>query len=194
VPIRRHSGANFAKEVPMPDAQIYRVGAAEVTRVQEYMLDNFTPEMLLPEWRPERQTAPDDISSAAMAPDGEHVLLSIHTWVVRDRGRTILIDTGAGNDKPRPYARYFDHLNAPYLERLAAIGVSPEKVDYVLLTHLHVDHVGWNTRLVDDRWTPTFPNARYVFSREEHRFFTEPRTTTSATGPASRCSSTASIR
>lgn len=158
----------------MRDAHIYRVGGAEVARVQECTLENFTVEMLLPEWRAEFQTAPDDIRSAAIAPDGEHVLLSIHTWVVRDQGRTILIDTGAGNDKPRPYARYFDHLNSPYLERLATIGVVPEEVDYVLLTHLHVDHVGWNTRLVAGSWTATFPNARYIFSRAEHSFFTDP--------------------
>ena len=61
----------------------------------------------------------------------------------------------------------FDHLQTPWLERLAEAGVLPEAVDYVLMTHLHSDHTGWNTRLVDGRWVPTFPNARYVMSRAE---------------------------
>jgi glyoxylase-like metal-dependent hydrolase (beta-lactamase superfamily II) len=59
----------------------------------------------------------------------------------------------------------------PYLERLAAIGVTPEQVDFVMCTHLHVDHVGWNTRLVEGRWSPTFPNAKYLFSAIEWQFW-----------------------
>jgi glyoxylase-like metal-dependent hydrolase (beta-lactamase superfamily II) len=60
------------------------------------------------------------------------------------------------------------------LERLKATGVTPEMVDYVILTHLHVDHVGWNTHLVDGRWEPTFPNAKYVFSKAEDRYYSDP--------------------
>jgi len=60
------------------------------------------------------------------------------------------------------------HLNNRYLERMAAVGVAPGDIDYVLCTHLHVDHVGWNTRLENGRWVPTFPNAKYVFSRREY--------------------------
>ncbi|WP_352971407.1 MBL fold metallo-hydrolase [Mesorhizobium sp. M1406] len=62
-----------------------------------------------------------------------------------------------------PHAPYFNHLNTPYLSRLTKFGVAPDEVDYVLHAHLHVDHVGWNTRLVDCRWQPTFPNARHLF-------------------------------
>jgi hypothetical protein len=65
----------------------------------------------------------------------EHILLSVHSWLIRESGRTILIDTGAGNGKKRPYAPYFDGLNNPFLERLRAVGVAPEDIDYVLLTH-----------------------------------------------------------
>jgi glyoxylase-like metal-dependent hydrolase (beta-lactamase superfamily II) len=67
----------------------------------------------------------------------EHVFLSVHVWLVRDRGRTILIDTGAGNNKARPYDPYFDHLHTPFLECLQTEGVAPEDVDLVLLTHRH---------------------------------------------------------
>jgi glyoxylase-like metal-dependent hydrolase (beta-lactamase superfamily II) len=93
--------------------------------------------------------------------------LSIHTWVVRHAGKTILIDTCNGNDKNRPGFELAHQLHLPYLERLAAVGVKPEEVDMVMCTHLHVDHCGWNTCLKDGKWVPTFPNARYLFSRQE---------------------------
>jgi len=89
---------------------------------------------------------------------------------VRFEGKVILIDTGAGNDKDRPTLKVLDHLHNPYLERLAAIGVQPEAVDYILLTHIHSDHVGWNTRRYGDRWLPTFPNATVICSDLEWRY------------------------
>ncbi|WP_460909338.1 MBL fold metallo-hydrolase [Paraburkholderia jirisanensis] len=104
----------------------------------------------------------------------ENFLLSIHTWVVRHEGRTILVDTASGNHKNRPFSALFHQLDTPYLARLEAAGVRPEEVDLVLLTHLHVDHVGWNTRLEEGRWVPTFPNARYVLPTAEREFFDTP--------------------
>ena len=88
--------------------------------------------------------------------------LSTHTYVLKCDGKVILIDSCNGNHKQRvvPFANMLD---TPYLERLAAKGVRPEDVDIVMCTHLHADHVGWNTRLEDGRWVPTFPNARYIF-------------------------------
>jgi glyoxylase-like metal-dependent hydrolase (beta-lactamase superfamily II) len=65
----------------------------------------------------------------------------------------------------------FDHLSLPYLADLAAAGVRPEEVDFVLCTHLHVDHAGWNTQLINGRWVPTFPNAKYIFARTEYEFW-----------------------
>jgi glyoxylase-like metal-dependent hydrolase (beta-lactamase superfamily II) len=101
------------------------------------------------------------------------LVLAFHTFVVRTPRRTILVDTCTGNDKPRPQKPRY-HLNRwPYLERLAALGVAPERVDLVVSTHLHVDHVGWNTRLVDGRWTPTFPRARYLLVRPEWEYWRE---------------------
>jgi glyoxylase-like metal-dependent hydrolase (beta-lactamase superfamily II) len=99
--------------------------------------------------------------------------MAFHTFVIRTRRRTILVDTCSGNDKPRPQKLRY-HMNRwPYLERLAAVGVSPESVDAVVCTHLHLDHVGWNTRLVDGRWVPTFPRARYLLVRAEWEFWRE---------------------
>lgn len=78
------------------------------------------------------------------------------------------------NATPTGISPQLNRLKLPYLERLKAIGVTPEMVDYVILTHLHVDHVGWNTHLVEGRWEPTFPNAKYVFSKAEDSFYSNP--------------------
>lgn len=104
-------------------------------------------------------------------PGGDRLILAFHSFLIRSGGRTILVDTCGGNDKPRPQKPRYHMANWPYLERLAATGVGPEQIDYVLCTHLHVDHVGWNTRLVDGRWVPTFPNAKYLFAREEWAYW-----------------------
>ncbi|MBZ9726295.1 MBL fold metallo-hydrolase [Mesorhizobium sp. CO1-1-11] len=152
---------------------IYTVGDARVACVVDCVLDSFTPQRLLPEWQDDDERLAGQMSGA-LTTDGRHVLLSIHSWVIWHEGKTIIVDTGAGNDKDRPYAPYFNHIKTPYLSRLAAVGVAPENVDYVLHTHLHVDHVGWNTMLVNGRWQPTFPKARHVFSRKEYAYFTDP--------------------
>lgn len=96
------------------------------------------------------------------------IALSMHSWLVRTPRSTILIDGCVGNGKHRPTRPAWDRLDLPYLDRLAALGVAPEAVDFVMCTHLHADHVGWNTRLLDGRWVPTFPNARYVIGRKDH--------------------------
>jgi glyoxylase-like metal-dependent hydrolase (beta-lactamase superfamily II) len=93
---------------------------------------------------------------------------SIHTWVLQTKTRTILIDTCSGNHKSRPEWERFDQLDTPFMSRLAEAGVEADAVDIVLLTHLDLDHVGWNTCLKDGAWAPTFPNARYLMSRVDH--------------------------
>ena len=99
-------------------------------------------------------------------------VLATHTFVVRTPRHLILVDTCTGNDKQRPKQKHRYHMNTyPYLERLAALGVTPEQVDYVLCTHLHVDHVGWNTMLLDGRWVPTFPRAKYLIARQEWTYW-----------------------
>jgi glyoxylase-like metal-dependent hydrolase (beta-lactamase superfamily II) len=99
---------------------------------------------------------------------GEIVHLSIHSLVLRVAGRVVLIDTCVGEDKPRPRrAPWNERAATSYLARLAAVGLRAEDVDVVFCTHLHADHVGWNTRLLNGRWVPTFPNARYLMGRAE---------------------------
>ena len=95
----------------------------------------------------------------------------IGTWVVMTPTSTILVDTGVGNGKRRAGAPLWHMRQGAYLEDLAAAGVTPDRVDYVVCTHLHVDHVGWNTRLVEGKWRPTFANARYVIAGSEWEFW-----------------------
>lgn len=151
------------------------IGAVRVTRVHETVLvedarswfPDFDAEALAPHlpWLAPRHYDP---------PTGR-ILMPVQSWVLRDGRRTILVDTCCGNHKDRLGIPGMHGLDTPYLERLAAAGVRPEAVDFVLCTHLHLDHVGWNTRLADGRWVPTFPNARYVFSRAEFDKLADPR-------------------
>ncbi len=104
-------------------------------------------------------------------PASNKIILNIQSYILRTPRHTILVDTCVGNDKPRPGRPMFDRLSLPYLADLAAAGVRPEEVDFVLCTHLHVDHAGWNTQLINGRWVPTFPNAKYIFARTEYEFW-----------------------
>ncbi|HVZ17154.1 MAG TPA: MBL fold metallo-hydrolase [Terriglobales bacterium] len=104
-------------------------------------------------------------------PGTNKLILSLHTYLIRTGRHTILLDTCCGNGKERGGAYPFHMLDTPYLDRLAALGVKPEEVDFVMCTHLHADHIGWNTHRLDGRWVPTFPNARYIISREEHAYW-----------------------
>ena len=94
--------------------------------------------------------------------------MSIHSLVVETPTRRIVVDTGLGNDKEGRGVPTWNNRKGPYLETMSASGFPPESIDTVLCTHLHVDHVGWNTRLADGKWVPTFPNARYLFGRTEY--------------------------
>lgn len=149
----------------------YHVGKLTVTKVWELDLDDFAATQLLPDIQQETlANDPAALDSRTYNPANRKVKLSVHSWLVRDGTRTILIDAGSGNDKDRPKLKALDHLHTPYLTRLMATGVSPEEIDYVLLTHLHADHVGWNTQFRDGRWVPTFPSATVVCSRLEWRY------------------------
>ena len=100
--------------------------------------------------------------------------LCVQSYVVRTPHHTILIDSCVGNHKPRPSRPMWDMMASDrYEKNFRAAGLTFEDIDYVMCTHLHTDHVGWNTRLEDGRWVPTFPNARYVFADRELSFWSE---------------------
>jgi glyoxylase-like metal-dependent hydrolase (beta-lactamase superfamily II) len=151
----------------------YPLGQIVIQRIVESVCTAFDPLSFFPE------TTPDDwarhrtwMEPRALDPVSGNLVLPIQAFLVRTRRYTILIDTCVGHDKSRPQ-RLFWHMKKfdTFLPRLAAAGVRPEDVDYVMCTHLHSDHVGWNTQLRDGRWVPTFPNAKYIFARSEWEGF-----------------------
>lgn len=97
--------------------------------------------------------------------------MSIHSLVVETPSRRIVVDTGLGNDKEGRKIPVWNNRQGAFLDRLTAAGFPPESIDTVLCTHLHVDHVGWNTKLVGGKWVPTFANARYLFGRTEFEYW-----------------------
>ncbi len=145
-----------------------RIGEFTVSRVMEFQGPIFEPGFLFPDADPSVIEANEDwLIPSFIDPGTGRLVMSFHSYVVRTKRHTIVVDTCLGNDKHRPAREVWHMRNGSYLEDLSAMGVRPEDVDFVMCTHLHVDHVGWNTRLVDGRWVPTFPNARYIFARTE---------------------------
>lgn len=106
-------------------------------------------------------------------------IMSLHSFVVESEGLRILVDTCVGNDKSREVAPW-NMRSGPFLADLTAAGFAPESIDRVVCTHLHVDHVGWNTRLSGERWVPTFANARYLFGRAEYAHWSQEHDASSA--------------
>jgi glyoxylase-like metal-dependent hydrolase (beta-lactamase superfamily II) len=103
-------------------------------------------------------------------PASDRIYNTYQSFLLRLPGRTVLIDTCVGDNKVRP-PQFTTYPKKPWLDALAAEGLSFDDIDLVICTHLHVDHVGWNTRLVDGRWQPTFPKAKYVFGRVESEYW-----------------------
>lgn len=104
----------------------------------------------------------------ALEPGTGRVILAVQSYVVRTKHHTILIDTCVGCGKTSTFLdEWHMRSDRSWLDRLAAVGAPPEAIDFVMCTHLHSDHCGWNTQLVDGRWTPTFPNAKYLLSKRE---------------------------
>src|ERR1017187_1454841 len=147
----------------------YPLGEIVIQRILESICIGFDPLSFFPgstldDWARHRTW----MEPRALDPASGNLILTIQAFLVRTRHHTILIDTCVGNHKSRPL-RPFWHMQKlnTFLPRLAAAGVNPEDVDYVMCTHLHGDHVGWNTQLRDGRWVPTFPNAKYIFAQRE---------------------------
>lgn len=98
------------------------------------------------------------------------LIMSIHALIVETPSRKMIVDTCIGNDKQRQFPNW-TNLQLPFLEDLNNAGYDRHDIDTVMCTHLHVDHVGWNTMLVDGEWIPTFPNARYLMGRQEYEYW-----------------------
>jgi glyoxylase-like metal-dependent hydrolase (beta-lactamase superfamily II) len=144
--------------------QRWRIGAVRITRVVE--IEGPSPgTFLFAEATPERLLRYAWLRPHFVTEDGRSIG-AIHAFVIESEDRRIVVDTCIGNDKPRRIPNW-NLRQGRFLEDLAAAGFARARIDTVLCTHLHVDHVGWNTMLVEGRWQPTFPNARYLFGRRE---------------------------
>lgn len=145
----------------------WQVGQVKVTRVVEMQLPTpagskyFIPQATAEALRRSPWLYPHFVS------EDEVMQMSIHALLVEAPGLRLVVDTCVGNDKPRGLLRG-KALSTNFLEDLEAIGWTRERVDAVVCTHLHVDHVGWNTMRVDGQWVPTFPHARYLIGRREY--------------------------
>jgi glyoxylase-like metal-dependent hydrolase (beta-lactamase superfamily II) len=149
--------------------QVARIGSFEVHRVAEYEGPFLAPHEFFPDFDPEVVRANRDLLGPRLIdPASGKLIFSFHSFVIKTGHHTILIDSCLGNDKERPTRPQFHLMRSNYLGDLATAGVKPDEVDYVMCTHLHWDHVGWNTRLENGRWVPTFPKARYVMARREY--------------------------
>ena len=144
------------------------LGEAQICQIEESVQPSFVPQMLLPDCNAEALAAHMHWLAPLHFDVAEGKFrTSVRSYLVRTARHTVLIDTCGGNHKNRPYFPRFHQRQQPWLERLSAAGVAPEEVDFVMCTHLHADHVGWNTVLQDGRWRPTFPNAKYIMHRRE---------------------------
>jgi len=157
---------------PSAACRALTLGEVEVIRIIEYEGNTRAPEVMFAgvdaeAWIRNRSWLSPDYW------DTEANLLRtcVQTWALRSAGAVILIDTGVGTGKQRPALPAFHMLDSTYLAQLRDAGIEPGDVDVVVNTHLHADHVGWNTRAAGGEWVPTFPNARYLLPRADYEFW-----------------------
>lgn len=151
---------------------VFKIGRASITRVEEVYGPTYPATQIFPDLS-EKIVAEH---AHWIAPDHYEVStglikLSVHSWLLQIGRQKILIDACCGNQKDKPGRPFWHMMNTPYLDRLRAAGARPDEIDLVMCTHLHHDHVGWNTQLRDGTWVPTFPNARYVFSKPDFEYY-----------------------
>ena len=144
----------------------WKIGDVDVARIVEVNAHEDPFEMLVPGTTPESAKQHAWLFPNYATSDGR-MKISFQAFALRSGKDRIMIDTCIGNDRQREYP-IFTNLRTSFLEDLAAAGYAPETITKVLCTHLHFDHIGWNTKLVGGKWVPTFPKARYLFGRKEY--------------------------
>lgn len=145
----------------------WQIGDTKITKIKEIVYDEFPD--VIPAATPEVVGKVSWISP--FVTPGNVLTLSIHTLIVDTPGATVVVDTCIGNGRDRDPFEVMSQLSTTYLEDMKAAGYTPAGIDYVLCTHLHLDHVGWNTHQVDGKWVPTFPNAKYLMDQKELDLF-----------------------
>jgi glyoxylase-like metal-dependent hydrolase (beta-lactamase superfamily II) len=151
----------------MDRVQLGRASVARVVEFQFSLKTKFFHRTPASEWHDNADLLVPDFFN----PDTDEWHIAVQSWVVEVDGLTVVVDTGVGNDRDRPHTPALDHLSTGYLNALRSAGVDRNAVDVVVNTHIHSDHVGWNTMLLGDAWVPTFPNARYVLPAADYLHF-----------------------
>ena len=146
----------------------WQIGDVKITRIVEMEIAGGS-KFILPDATREASLAYDWMQPHFMDADG-NLIMSVHALIVDTGERRIVVDTCIGNDKERNMPNW-NNLQTSFLQDLADAGYPRESIDTVMCTHLHVDHVGWNTMLVDGKWVPTFPNARYLVAEKEWAYW-----------------------
>ena len=154
----------------------WRIGDVTVTKIVELETTGGS-RFILPEATAEA-TKPIAWLIPHFADENGRLKMSIHALLVEAPGKRIIVDTCLGNDKKDRRIPAWNDRTGPFLDELAAAGFPPATIDTVLCTHLHVDHVGWNTMWDGAKWVPTFPKARYLFGRVEYEHWSHQTTRT----------------
>lgn len=150
---------------------VLQLGDISVQRIVEHEIPVYHPSEFFDEATPEAiEPYREWLEPKALCPRTGLMVMPVQSYLVRTRHHTILIDTCVGCNKSYAEpAGWHQRSNKAWLDNLRLAGVNPADVDFVFCTHLHSDHCGWNTRRVDGRWVPTFPNAKYMFARDEYQ-------------------------
>jgi glyoxylase-like metal-dependent hydrolase (beta-lactamase superfamily II) len=146
----------------------WQVGRVKITRIIE--MDLPVPAVVIPQATPAALRKSPWLYPHFVSEDDSTLKLSVHALLVEAPGLKLVVDTCVGNDRPREITGG-EPLSTPFLQHLADTGWPRDAVDAVVCTHLHVDHVGWNTMLEDGKWVPTFPKARYLIGRHEYEYW-----------------------
>ncbi len=151
----------------------WKVGDVRITAVKEMAIPGRAT-WILPDATPENLLSVDWCQPHFVDPENGRAWMDVQALLVESQGQRIVIDTCVGNDKNLPpMKKWHKRQGGTFLADLAAAGFAPDSIDTALCTHLHVDHVGWNTRLEKGRWVPTFPNARHLWNRAEYEHWSK---------------------
>ena len=149
----------------------WKIGDVTIYKILDLMSSGPGARAILPDATAEEIVKLPWLVPNYAAPNGD-LKLTIHSWLVKTPRLNIVVDTGVGNGKlTRSRPHWVDRKGRDYLKRLEEAGCAAASVDLVICTHLHADHVGWNTSFDGGQWVPTFPNARYLFGSEEYRYW-----------------------
>ncbi|MEM7215758.1 MAG: MBL fold metallo-hydrolase [Pseudomonadota bacterium] len=148
-----------------------KIGDVEIWRILEINGPYLSPEELFPKDSAEAREKIGRYAPDQLCPKTGGLILPIQGFLLKTPSQNILVDSCVGNDKSSSHADWNGRSDNRFMAALLAAGTTPENIDYVMCTHLHTDHVGWNTRLQDGRWVPTFPNAKYLIPEADNQHY-----------------------